>query len=221
MFDWTGIQWQIDVHVLDREHAATLRRFHEAGWLSLESSDTTRVEIAGLADDDKREELEDLAWQFPMPMGPFVLGHSQFDSSVVASEEDQARIEAVYNVLWPDNAIEDDAAPTSSLGRRRFRDALHVATAIRYGISAFITCDRRILAKRDELAELFGGFSVMCVSDATLSAFVAVQSVHQLQVLGSHYYGGRTPPSWPTVQDCTDATSGRREAFACASCPRR
>ncbi len=221
MFAWTGIQWQIDVHVLDREYAATLRRFHVDGWLVLQSSDTTRVEIAGHQDADRREQLEDLAWQFPMPMGPFVPGHSKLDFAFLASDEDQNRIRAVYETLWPDNVMEDDATPTSSLGRRRFRDALHVATAIRYGIGAFITCDGRVLAKREMLASLFSGFNVMCVADATVLAFNAVRSVHQLQTLGSGYYAGRNPPSWPTSAECVDATSGTPTQFRCASCLRR
>ena len=73
-------------------------------------------------------------------LGPAVWDHSRFDHSVFGSEEDRERLAAVFSALFPGA----DWAATSSKSRR---DAMHVATAIRYGYTGFLTRERRLLNK--------------------------------------------------------------------------
>jgi predicted nucleic acid-binding protein len=74
-------------------------------------------------------------------LGPLVLDHSRLDHSVFAGEEDDDRIGRVLEVLFPGS----DRHATDRNSKHNLRDAMHVATSIRYGYNVFVTTDARLL----------------------------------------------------------------------------
>jgi len=77
--------------------------------------------------------LADALSDYPEALGPLTLDHGLFDHAVTADEDDDARSRVVFAAIWPNNGYDEDGgAQASRTGRTRFRDALHVATAIRY-----------------------------------------------------------------------------------------
>ena len=89
--------------------------------------------------------------------GPFVHDHSRIDHGVLASDEDEKRINRVKEIVGVRITPEGDA--------KHFRDAMHIATSIRYGYDGFITEDKRLLKRNDRLLSEFG-FRVMNVEGA-------------------------------------------------------
>jgi hypothetical protein len=81
------------------------------------------------------------------------------DHSVLGSDVDDARIDAVLRILRP-NALRSTAT------KNDLRDAMHVATAIRYGASHFVTSDKNILRRKAKLREAFDWFTVLTPTDA-------------------------------------------------------
>jgi hypothetical protein len=83
------------------------------------------TEIAA-APDDKVHSLTEASAEYPEAVGPMVLGHSRLGFAVLGSEEDADRLDDVFAILFPNvNRI--------AARKNHIRDAMHVATAIRYG----------------------------------------------------------------------------------------
>ena len=80
---------------------------------------------------------------------PMVVDHSRFGHSVLASEEDVIRLERVKSVIRVREASERRE-------KHDVRDAMHVATSIRYGFSGFITGDDRLLKLDQKFSHEFG-----------------------------------------------------------------
>jgi hypothetical protein len=57
--------------------------------------------------------------------------------------------------------IGPDIERESKRGRKTFRDAMHVATAIRYAADAFVTREQRLLGADTRVTDEFDGFRVM------------------------------------------------------------
>ncbi len=200
MENLTGIYWYIDVHVIDLPAAATLRRMNDEGWIYLQVTDTLITEVTRSEDAAKRERLLDLAADYVIAMGPLVLGHSGVGRSVIGSPEDEARLKQVYALLWPDNDYAADGAMVTGTGRSRFRDAIHVATAIRYGVDGFVTNDPGILARADDIRDAFPQFIIRSVADAEDKAMKRIAVVRRRATL----MGRPRPeelPSWPDPAD--------------------
>jgi PIN domain len=84
-------------------------------------------------------------------LGPAVSDHSRCDHSVWAGDEDSKRIDEVFATLFPGS----DRHGTDRTSRHKIRDAMHVATAIRYGCDAFVTTDDDLLRKASQLQALW------------------------------------------------------------------
>ena len=170
----TGLTWFIDTHVLDSDAATELRTLRDLGWILLQITDTAAIEIGAAKDPVTRARLDDALWDYPMAKGPMVWDHSQWDRSVWGNDEDVARIRAVYRTLWPNGDYDADAGLQTAKGRTRFRDALHMATSIRYLGSGFVTNDGPVLKRADAIAKAFSGFVVLSVEDATARSHLAI-----------------------------------------------
>lgn len=85
--------------------------------------------------------------------GPVVLDHSRLNHSVVVSDEDVQRLDRVREIIGV-RVISERAA------KHDLRDAMHIATSIRYGYDGFITRDERLLKCHDQFSREFG-FRVM------------------------------------------------------------
>ena len=194
--DWTGLNWYIDVHVIDRPAADDLRRLRDAGWICINVTDTAHTETSSAKDEITRHRLEDQLLAYPIAMGPLVLDHSLLDLSVIGGVADKQRLRNVFAALWPTNDYEDDAKKKTARGRTRFRDAMHVATAIRYSGTGFITEDSGILKAAARIASEFNGFIVLSIAEATERSFEVVRRVRR----GAEKMGIPEPtslPDWP------------------------
>jgi hypothetical protein len=90
--------------------------------------------------------------------GPIVHDHSRLDHSVLASEEDVLRLNQVKEIIGV--RVKSERAAKHDL-----RDAMHIATSIRYGYDGFITRDERLLKCHDQFLIEFG-FQIMNVQGA-------------------------------------------------------
>lgn len=216
VFDWTGINWQIDVHVVDSVTAERLRRLRDYGWITLTLSATSLAEMAETSDEDKRERLLDAARNFPISRGSFVLDHSLLGMDFLATQADEERLRRVFNALWPKRDFEADARGDTRNGRAAFRDAKQVADAIRNSFDSVVTCDRELIVAngRSELE-----VQLMCVRNATQRSVEAVERALRLQAAGSPYYDGRVPPTWPTMEECRELLASPVPECSPRGCP--
>jgi len=194
--DWTGLNWYIDVHVIDRPAADNLRRLRDAGWIYLSVTDTAHTETSAAKNEITRQRLADQLLAYPMAMGALVLDHSRLDMSVLGGVADEQRLRNVFAALWATNDYENDGQMKTSTGRTRFRDAMHVATAIRYLGTGFITEDSKILKAAARIGREFNGFIVLSIADATERSFEEVRRVRS----GAEIMGRPEPtslPDWP------------------------
>jgi hypothetical protein len=91
-------------------------------------------------------------------LGPVVLGHSRLDHSILASDEDVERLDRVKEIIGIRQISERYA-------KHDLRDAMHIATAIRYGYNGLITRDKRLEKHNDQFLFEFG-FRIMNVESA-------------------------------------------------------
>lgn len=149
-----GLGFIVDTNVIDDESpaSAALRAHASAGRIRLSRTDVVDTELAG-APPEKRAQLLERSAELDEYLGPLVLDHSRLGYAVVGGAADEERLERVFRILHPGG---DRQKP----GSHDLRDAMHVATAIRYGADGFITLDKGILRKREALVEAFPNFSV-------------------------------------------------------------
>ena len=81
--------------------------------------------------------------------GPAVIDHSRLDFSIVGDDGDDERLSKVLSILWGIKA-------RANYSKREIRDAMHVSTAIRYGGTYFVTQEKAVLAKAEEIKKEFG-----------------------------------------------------------------
>jgi hypothetical protein len=151
----TGLRFIIDGHVVtdSTAEALVLKQLHIDGWIDLELTDVTRTEWL-TAQPEKLQELEDLGLNYIEYYGPQVLGHSRLGSSVLGSPEDEERLKRVFSILFPGTDFE-------TARKQHIRDAMNVATAIRYAVNGFVTCERRLLNKREIIRATFNDFAIL------------------------------------------------------------
>jgi len=85
--------------------------------------------------------------------GPAVFGNSRWGAAVFASEEDKDRLDSVFALLFPDT---DRNAIDSTSKKHRLRDAMHIATSIRYGYDVFVTTDTGLLNRAEAMRREWG-----------------------------------------------------------------
>jgi predicted nucleic acid-binding protein len=135
------------------EHAATesllgYRREARVEIVKTDTVDTERTE--GVLDAIAIERILETAGIVEL-LGPAVWDHSRLDHSVWAADEDGKRIDDVFAVLFPGS----DRHGSDRTSRHKIRDAMHVATAIRYGCDAFVTTDDDLLRKAAQVQALW------------------------------------------------------------------
>jgi predicted nucleic acid-binding protein len=107
--------------------------------------------------------------------GPMVFGHSRLGHSVFADEDDVKRLDRVKTVI--------NVRKTSERREKHdLRDAMHIATSIRYGFSGLITGDDRLLRLDQKFLHEFG-FRIFNVSDAISFARQLIEKQLKLEEL--------------------------------------
>lgn len=137
---------------------AELWKLHLQGHIELVATDILGTELAR-AEGEKGLSLRQEAGMLQELHGPLVLDHSRIDHAVLGSEQDRDLLESVLAVVKPGRARE-------SVGRNDFRDAMHVAWAIRYGLHGLISQDQRLLRKAERVKGKFNGFAIMTPEQA-------------------------------------------------------
>jgi predicted nucleic acid-binding protein len=155
-----GLTFHVDTNFVGDESpaAAELRALDADKWIKLQRADALETELLRDEDEERRERLRDEASKYPQVAGPFILNESLLDFGLLASDEDEVRFGDVFDVLFPGT---DRCSETSRTASNKRRDAMHISTAIRYGISVFITRDDALLAKAPAIAAKYNGFSIM------------------------------------------------------------
>jgi hypothetical protein len=129
---------------------AALYEMHNRGIVHLVAADTLATERGTLGPNGLVELL-----------GPLVPDHSRLNASVLGTEEDARRLDQVLSIIHPNTANAGAARQ-----RRDTRDALHIATAVRYGCNGFVTSDKGVLRRVSALREVFPLLRVGSPSDA-------------------------------------------------------
>lgn len=196
LWEWTHLDWYLDVMVIDDPRAHNLRRLADLGWIRLELTDTALTETSTAQDPETRQRLSELVSQHVTAMGHNVEGHSVGWASVGASPSDHERLRNVYDILWPTNDYAADAAQLTGMGRSRFRDAMHVATAIRYHGTGLVTEDTALRRHADKIAERYNSFALVTICEAAQRSIDAVTTLRRkASRFGSH--GPGVLPDWP------------------------
>lgn len=164
-----GLIFYVDTNFVgdNSDACERLRQLHKDGWIALQRTDDVDTELGDAKDLEKRRRLLDESAEYSEAFGPVIADHSRIGHSVFGNEDDEARLDRVYKILFPDS---DRADTTVNRARHKLHDAMHLATAIRYGATSnggFVTRDERdILRKRGALAEAFHGFRVFLPEEA-------------------------------------------------------
>ncbi|WP_405011677.1 hypothetical protein [Kitasatospora sp. NBC_01539] len=166
------------IGAVHRDDADTreLFRLWEEGWIGLARTDTMNTERLEGQDEATQAEREEEAADFPEAFGPFVFDNSRLDASVFASEEDGQRIQDAFAILFP-------SASWETVRKNSRRDAMHVATAARYGGHAFVTNEKDLLKKDEQIAAALG-IRIWSPKDAlarALAGITALRTLHQLE----------------------------------------
>lgn len=129
-----------------------LLRLRREGRVEIAKTDTVDTERAdGVAPATATDRLLETAGIIELH-GPTVIGHSRWDHAVYASDEDRDRIDDLLRLLFPNS----DRFGTDRSSTHNLRDAMHIATALRYGYDAFVTTDTRLLKKADAIRREWG-----------------------------------------------------------------
>lgn len=126
----------------DRDpYVSRLFRFKDEGFVDLHKCDVVDTErTEGVSDELATARILETAGTIEV-LGPAVSNHGRLFHSVYASEDDERRLDRVFGLLFP-NRGRDGSSVTEV---HSLRDAMQVATAIRYGYEAFVTSDPEVL----------------------------------------------------------------------------
>jgi len=156
---WLGLIFHFDTNFLDDPSAAAaeLRQLDADGWIMLRASDAVGAELARDRDEERRSMLRDEATSYPEAWGPAVFDESRIGSGLIGDDADAERFNRVFALLFPGT----DRASTSRTASNKRRDAMHIATALRYGAGIFITRDQALLKKTGAIAADFNDFRIV------------------------------------------------------------
>jgi predicted nucleic acid-binding protein len=150
-----------------------LQVLHEQFRVSLAKTDVVDTEL-----NPERNVIEEghflTSVKFLELHGPVVLDHSRLDHSVLASDEDVQRLGRVKEIIGV-RVISERAA------KHDLRDAMHIATSIRYGYDGFITRDERLLKYHDQFHSEYG-FRIMNHGEAVAWLNLLIQKQINRQV---------------------------------------
>jgi len=187
-----SLSFYIDTNIIDATDDASvfLRRLNDEAWVYLQRTDVMDTELAS-APADKWASLTGASSTYPEALGPGVWGHSRWDHAVWGNEDDGERIERVRQILH-------GSATGARKGTNHLRDAMHIATAIRYGSDGFVTHDSRALKKAQAISEVFSGFNLLSPLAAVGLARARIKSVRELHRLEPQR---GMLPEWPGDSD--------------------
>lgn len=161
---YTGLRWHLDSNAVDDARVEPLVRCAELGWVRLSVGDQAHAEPRKNAEVYAR--LLPQLKRFDVMLGVAALDHSRPEMSVLASNQDVERFDLVFATLWPQRNREADGRAETREARNRFRDAMHVDTALRYGASGLVTQDESMWAADGRFRESFGGFRIVSIDEA-------------------------------------------------------
>lgn len=173
----TALTLFIDSNIVDAgdDEVSYLKRLREEGWISLQRTDTMDTEF-GKATGETWTRLTEASSKYPEVLGPVVLDHSRLDFAVLGDEEDQLRLDRVFSILFP-------GAQREEARDNHIHDAMHVATAIRYGGYGFVTREKRLLNKYEAISSAFAGFRMWRPEQAIAEAMRRITSMRRLHQL--------------------------------------
>jgi len=120
-----------------------LEQLADEGRIDIETTDTSLNELGG--DYPKGEKK---AGKYIFSMGSMVLGHSKFGTSVLGSKEDDDRLGELLDIFF-------EHKHRWNYSDQEMGDAMQISTAIRYGAKFFVTRDRKLLYRSDEVKNKF------------------------------------------------------------------
>jgi hypothetical protein len=175
----TGLSFTIDTNVVIGAPPAfiELSDLHDDGWINLYTTDTTLFELARKKDHVIRRTNIVRASRFLAHRSPFVEGNSLGPVALGRSARYDTSVDEVYAVIRP--GVVDKATAT----QRHLRDAMHIATAVRYAEVGFITSEKSILNKRAAVRDRFKGFGIYSPEDALTLARRRVERVRALEAM--------------------------------------
>jgi hypothetical protein len=174
-----GLRFVVDTNAVDDQSAemAELRQMWRDGWIELTRTDTVDTELAQREDPEHRAHLLSLSGEMIEQFGPLVLGHSRLGFCVLGGDQESEEWDRLWDVMYP-------GRDRTTARKNDIRDAMHVATAMRYGLNTLITSDKALLKKADVVKAAYNGFSILAPAQALAFA---------LRMLTRHEYRMQNP----------------------------
>jgi hypothetical protein len=122
-----------------------LEKFYEQDLILIEKTDTLDTELARGAGYPKGQRK---AMNYIESYGPAVIGYSRLGFSTVGNDADDKRHGRILEILWGKKI-------RSAYSKSEMGDAMHIATAARYGGTYFITNEKKLLIKSEEIKTEF------------------------------------------------------------------
>lgn len=123
-----------------------LEELYEQDKILVEKADTLDTELQGKSGYPKGQRK---SLSYIESYGPAVLGHSRLGYSILGDDQDDQRLGRILEILFGKKV-------RSAYSYNEIRDAMHIATAIRYGGTYFITTDTDLLKRADLIESEFG-----------------------------------------------------------------
>lgn len=103
--------------------------------------------------------------------GPFVLGHSRLNHSVLGNNNDDKELVEILEIIF-------GAKSRNQYIKQEIRDAMHILTAERHGGKYFITTDKKLLKSSDKIFARFSSI-IICTPENCL-----IKIMDKFKVLG-------------------------------------
>jgi len=129
----------------NEKHLNKLEELYDREKILIEKTDTLDTE---LQEGDSYPKGLKKSLKYIESFGSAVLGHSRLNFCQLADEIDEKRLTRVLAILWGEK-------PRSVYSKNEIRDAMHIATAIRYGGTYFITEENALLNKATKIQKEF------------------------------------------------------------------
>ncbi|MEU6381710.1 hypothetical protein [Streptomyces sp. NPDC046909] len=158
------------------QRSRDLLRLWEEGWIGLSRTDTLDTErLEGQDDAVKAQRLMESA-DLPEALGAMVWDNSRWDHAVWGTAEDGQRIHEAFAIIFPNK-------DWTTANKNSRRDAMHVATAARYAATAFVTNEKAIYAKDEQILARLGirVWNPQRAVDEVMNGVAALRRLHALE----------------------------------------
>jgi type I restriction-modification system DNA methylase subunit len=129
------------------ENLNSLEQYSQSGLVKIFKTDVLDTELLTDKTNDA-EKRRDKASNLPEDIGICVLDHSRLDHTRLAGEEDAKLQDEIIEVLFQKTRHQ--------LTTQQLRDAMHLHTHLMHNRDFFVTMDKHILARKEELHKKFG-----------------------------------------------------------------